>query len=381
MLIITMAAFFRVPLLPSIGADLSMSAAQLGLLTTVFALGRLVADIPAGWFADRIRPSRMMAISALVVGAGGAVLGGSQTAGVALVAAFLLGVGSATTNTTGMTFFSHAAPASRRGTALSAFSAALLAGQAFGPTVGGVVAGFGTWRSAMGVSAAICAVTAAGLGTSRSEVGAAPGRSARTSRHAPFAPLPVRVVLYGVPFAVFGALGSMTQTLVPIIGDAALGLSASTMGLALGLGGLARLGGALVGGQLADRFSRKAALVPGLLVQAVGVALLAAGSTTAVWVASIVVMSLASYGIGVAGTMIADLSTSAGVGVGKSLGIFRFVGDVGLIAAPVITALIYERLGTAPAVLPVAALLAGVGIACSLVLPETRWLEDEAAQR
>ncbi len=173
----------------------------------------------------------------------------------------------------------------------------------------------------------------------------------------------------------------MTQTLVPIIGDAELGLSASTMGLALGLGGLARLGGALVGGQLADRLSRKAALVPGLLVQAVGVALLAAGSTTGVWVASIVVMSLASYGIGVAGTMIADLSTSAGVGVGQSLGIFRFVGDVGLIAAPVITALIYERLGTAPAVLPVAALLAGVGIACALVLPETRWLEDEAAQR
>jgi predicted MFS family arabinose efflux permease len=49
---ISMLAFFRVPLLPAIGQELSMSAAQLGLVTTIFAAGRLATDIPAGRLAD-----------------------------------------------------------------------------------------------------------------------------------------------------------------------------------------------------------------------------------------------------------------------------------------------------------------------------------------
>ena len=40
-LVLSALAFLRVPLLPYLGHDLSMSAAELGLITTVFAVGRL----------------------------------------------------------------------------------------------------------------------------------------------------------------------------------------------------------------------------------------------------------------------------------------------------------------------------------------------------
>ncbi|NNC92728.1 MAG: MFS transporter, partial [Acidimicrobiia bacterium] len=161
-----------------------------------------------------------------------------------------------------------------------------------------------------------------------------------------------------------------------IIGDDELGLSSGAIGLALGVGGLFRLVGSIVGGQVAARVSRKSALVPGLLGSAFGVALLAAGSSTFFWLTSIMVMSVSSLGIGVAATMLADLSH--GSGVGRRLGPFRFAGDVGLVLSPVIVARVFESFGTVAAVLPVAGLLAATGLAVAFFLPETRWLEEDA---
>ena len=114
MIVIPIAAFFRTPLLPKIGDDLSMSAADLGAFTTIFAIGRLLVDIPAGRLADRIPPARMMAHSAFVVGLGSILLGMAPVSSVAYGAGFLLGIGSALTVTTGMTYFSSVASRERR---------------------------------------------------------------------------------------------------------------------------------------------------------------------------------------------------------------------------------------------------------------------------
>ena len=45
---VAVASFSRIPLLPDIGADLSLGAGEIGLLTTAFGLGRLAMDLPAG---------------------------------------------------------------------------------------------------------------------------------------------------------------------------------------------------------------------------------------------------------------------------------------------------------------------------------------------
>jgi predicted MFS family arabinose efflux permease len=375
MVVITMTAFFRVPLLPDLGRDLGMSIADLGVLTTVFAAGRLLIDIPAGRLADRMRPSRMMANSAVVIGGGSFLLAAAPGSAIAYAGSFLLGVGSALANTTGMTYFSRTVSVARRGTSVSIFAAGLLVGQALGPTLGGAVAAAGGWRLAevvAGVIAVAVATTLVGVTRAPRAGGSGPTSAEATQ---PQVPLRFRVVLYMVPFAMFGAMGSLTQTLIPIIGDDDLGLSASSIGLAVGVGGLCRLIGSIVGGQLSDRVSRKSALVPGLLAQAGGVALLAAGSSIAIWLTSIIVMGFSSLGIGVSATMLADLSR--GSRVGRQLGPFRFVGDLGLIAAPVAAAWLFQTHGVAAAVLPLAGLLAATGIAVALFLPETRWLEEE----
>src|SRR3954471_19054461 len=47
-LAVGVASFMRAPLLPEIGRDLEIGAADLAFLTTGFAVGRLVIDLPAG---------------------------------------------------------------------------------------------------------------------------------------------------------------------------------------------------------------------------------------------------------------------------------------------------------------------------------------------
>ena len=374
MVVITMTAFFRVPLLPKLGEDLGMSIADLGVLTTIFAAGRLLIDIPAGRLADRIRPSHLMANSALVVGMGSFLLAAAPGPGVAYGGSLLLGVGSALTNTTGMTYFSTSVSVARRGTSVSIFAAGLLFGQAIGPTLGGFIASAGGWRIAevaAGVIAIAIATTLVGIGRAPAAVGKA---SPSDKAMQPPVPLRFRLLLYMVPFAMFGSLGALTQTLIPIIGDDELSLSTSRIGLALGVGGVCRLIGSIVGGQVADRVSRKSALVPGLVAHAAGIALLATGSSIGIWLTSIIVMGLSSLGIGVAATMLADLSR--GSRVGRQLGPFRFVGDLGLIASPVASAWLFQNHGTAAAVLPLAALLGITALAVAVFLPETRWLES-----
>jgi MFS family permease len=172
-----------------------------------------------------------------------------------------------------------------------------------------------------------------------------------------------------VSFAVFLTLGSVSQTMVPIIGADDLGLGTAAIGLALGVGGLARFGGTLVGGRLSDRLSRKSVLVPGLLIQAFGVSLLSLEPTVKLWIGAIVVMSLASFAVPVAATILGDLTDPARVG--SQLGRFRFVGDLGLITGPLVVTGLFAGFGRVVAFLFVAGVLITAALLSWRFLPET----------
>ena len=185
-----------------------------------------------------------------------------------------------------------------------------------------------------------------------------------------------RFLLYAVPFSVMFALGAMPQTVVPLIGAHGYGLSAGAIGLTLGLGGVCRFVGAAVGGVAADRHSRKGSLLPGLALMSGGIALLAAHGGTPLFVLAVSLMSLGSYGIMVSATMLADLG---GTGMGRRLGTFRFAGDLGLIAGPLVAGTVYDVAGTRASVLLAAAVVAACAVLSGALLPETKHVEDHLA--
>lgn len=374
-LAISVIAHFRVPLLPDIGRDLNLSAVQLGMITTAFAAGRLAFSIPSGNFADRWSATRMFTGSAGALGIGSLMMAGANSGTMTMVAAFILGIASTVANTTGMTLFATSVSARRRGSSMAAFSAFLLGGQALGPTVGGVIGGFSGWRTALVVGGGCAFVVMVVLEVRRrsaegvqATAGPSDGREqmAETGRIGSGQ----RAVLYFVPFVMFFTLAAMPQTLVPIMGARYYGFDAAVIGIALGIGGLCRFLGALVGGVVSDRVSRKAALVPGMALMAGGVALLALDVGPWAWMAAIVTMSLSSFGISIAATMLAD--HAAGHRVGRRLGPFRFVGDLGLVAGPLVTTALFASWGRSVAVLSVTALLVLCTLLCALSLEETR---------
>ncbi|MFQ5967598.1 MAG: MFS transporter [Acidimicrobiia bacterium] len=367
--IITVASFARAPLLPEIGSEFSLGATQLGLLTALFAAGRLVADLPVGRLTDEIPTRRMLGTSSVIVVGASLLFAGAPIAAVIYIAAFLGGVGSSWTNTTGMAFFATATSGRRRGTSLSLFATALLAGQAFGPAFGGAIESLGSWRwsfVAAGLLAGLGLIAVRAAPTSGSE-----GRETnRRSDEEAAIPRRVAAVLYALPALQFAIGGALIQTLFPIIGDAELGLSVRTIGLGLAVGGVARVLGALAAGRASDELGRRWALISGLAVQAIGITIGALDPTFGTWLTAIGLASLGSVGVSVGATVLGDLTGSGRLG--KRLGVFRFAGDAGFVVGPLVAGLLYDALGRAGALLPMAAATAVLMIAAALILPETR---------
>jgi predicted MFS family arabinose efflux permease len=366
--VITVAGHVRSPLLPDMGRDLDMGPAALGAFVAAFALGRIAADIPAGRLTDSRSSQSMLAMGAAIV-AGSSLLAGLAPASVvAYAASFVLGVGTAWTNTTGIAAFAEA-PRERRGVAMSGFATALLVGQAVGPALGGGIAAPSNWRVAFGVGAVIAFITGAAF------VRATPGRTGRERASAattpdPVIPRRVRAAIFLLPAVQFAIGGALLHTLVPIVGDGELGLGVGTVGLAMGLAGALRLVAALTSGRVSDRWSRRWALFPGLLLQIAGLVAFALWGTRAGWWAAIVLTSLGSTAVNVGATMLADLSE--GGRLGPNLAMFRMTGDVALLVAPLLAGILYETTGRAVAMLPLIGFVAAATLLAARVIPETR---------
>lgn len=365
--LITSIAFLRAPLLPDIGRDLGLSALGLGGLGSVFALGRLTADFPAGHVTDRARPGMMMATAAAIVAIGSLFFGLAPRALVAFVAAFAMGIGSTWTLTGSMAFFAKA-PRVRRGMSMSFFAAALLVGQAVGPAAGGLLAAVWDWRVAM-VAGAVVGALMVPLFLRN------PGRAPETDEgpgseeEAALPPRRVLAVIYLLPAVQFSIGAALVQTLVPIVADEEIGLGSAAVGLALGVGGIARLVGAVVAGRVSDTLGRRWALIPGLGLQTGGLLLFASVAGILAWWVSILALTLGSVAVNVGSTMLADLTEQGGLG--RQLGAFRFTGDLAFLVTPVMSGALYEVSGRALGTIPVLVLAAATTLAAVLFLPET----------
>ena len=380
MFAISAAAFSRIPLLPELGGELSLTAGEIGLLTTGFGLGRLLMDLPAGRLAAAVPPASAFLAAGAGLAVASALLATSGSLAQALIASSLMGSASALTNTTGMYSFATGSGAGRRGASMAMFTTALMLGQMAGPALGGALGAVTGWRPAIAVSGAVgVAVVVVCLtwrrpGARQAAVGRPPAaRGAGSAAPVPDAPPPAGaparselIAIAAAPFATFFALAGLTQTLIPLIGDAELGLSPATIGIAIGIGAAARFLGTWVAGVGSDRLSRKVVLVPSLLLMSLGAGVLVVPLTAVVWVAAILLLALGASGITVAAATLADRVPEPELG--RELGLFRLIGDLGLLIGPIAAGFLYQESGAGLA----GGISAGVFAAAALVA--ARWI-------
>ncbi|HYJ75364.1 MAG TPA: MFS transporter, partial [Kineosporiaceae bacterium] len=124
------------PLLPSYVAELGLSKSQAGQLAGAYALGTLLASLPAGWLAARAGARRTL-LGGLALLAASSIAFAFGTSFVPLAAArFAQGVSGAASWAAGLTWLVSVTPRERRAQVIGAALGTGIAGSIGGPVLG-----------------------------------------------------------------------------------------------------------------------------------------------------------------------------------------------------------------------------------------------------
>jgi len=310
------------PLLPSYVRELGLSTTQAGVLAGAYALGTLVASLPAGQLAARVG-ARTTLLAGLVLLAAASLAFGLGTTFVALVGARCVqGVGGAAAWAGGLAWLVEVAPRERRAQLIGSVLGTGIAGAIGGPVLGALAHAVGPRLvfSAVGVVALGLAVC---VGLTRITGEPPPTGDLRAVLREP------RVLagawLTTLPTLFFGAFGVLVPLHLAGLGVAATGVAAVFL-----LAAAAEAAVSPLAGRFADR--RGPALPVG-----VGLAGILASALLIPWpqrpwvLGGVVVIAAAMSGILLtpASALLSDGAEAAGAPQGLVFGLFNLAWAVG----------------------------------------------------
>jgi MFS transporter, FSR family, fosmidomycin resistance protein len=369
-------------ILPTLRDALGVNALQVGAIMSVREIASGFSALPGGVICDRYNRhwGRVMAIclAAFALGWLGVALSPGYT--LLLLAMVVVAVSASIWHLPSMAALSYHY-SEQRGMALSVYGVGGSAGDVLGPVLTGVVLGFLSWRGVLGVYAIVPLLLAAVSLWALRGVGPQEDETPRTT--------PLRMQLrqsvqllrnrdlwrVNVVSGLHGTCYQVFTTFLPLYLADELGFDTQAIGLHLGL--LFTLGIVFTPliGHLSDRLSRKAVLLPLLLLSALFSALLALFGRGLALTAIIALLGIAlrsDYSI---------LSAAALDLVGNemattTLGVLSFTRFAMTAAAPLIAGALYGKWGMAPLLYAVAATF----VLASIVLLGVR-LPKAAGQR
>ncbi|OII09345.1 MFS transporter [Curtobacterium sp. MCBA15_009] len=353
-----------IPIIPIAADSLGAGLAFAGFVASLILVGELIGDVPSGIVVARIGERNAM-IGAALVSVGGLVV--CTTAGNAWVLAlgvFLVGVSTAVFALARHAYMTTAIPVRIRARALSSLGGVFRFGYFVGPFVAaGVIHVTGATRSAFWIHVVCCLAAATVLLVLRDPATGARGLRlpARASRptdatepstdtgavfvekeaHGLFRTIRAnRAVLLrlGSGAGLIGAMRAGRQVILPLWA-VSVGLDDSTAALVIGIAGAVDFALFYTSGQIMDRWGRLASALPCMLGLSISYFLLAwsghLDARVGWFVAIAMAMSLANgVGSGILMTLGADLAPRDDPA--PFLGAWRFTGDFGSAAAPLL---------------------------------------------
>lgn len=308
---------------------------QIGLMITVFAAGRLAADLPAGHFATRLGTRPLLGVGLLLCSAG-AVLGAiAPSYGALLAGRIMQGIGSGLFMTAAMIYLAQQSDRRTRGKVMSMFQGATLVGGAFGPSIGGLAAGLFGLSGPFYVAAVIGLVSGLLPLVLFKE---APALADEPAHQAPRSMLGLLLILpfLCVLMANFGFFLTRTAgqwQLVPLLADQRYGIGPDQLGLAMSLSAVANLVALPLAAYLVDRAPRAAIIAFSLVATAAALVAIGAADTAPMLFAGMIAIGLAT-GIGgpAIGAYAVDVVPHGQQGA--AMGMLRFAGDLGYLIGP-----------------------------------------------
>ena len=340
------------PVLPLFQREFDVSTGVVGLTLSLFALSRLVLNVPLGVLSDRHGRRALLVWGPLVTAAGMVGTGLAQDIEQLLAARAVAGAGSAMYMVASLTYLADISTDQNRARFIATNQGALLLGVSIGPAVGGLLAelyGFRLPFFVVGLSAIVAAVYAywrlPETGGSRSQAPAppapdpgppAPATAGAAGGRRPWLAMLVSGNFLTVAFVttmIFFTRAGGRQTIVPLLGDSRLGLSPGFLGLAftgMSLVNLVLIAPAAIA---ADRFGRRAVIVPSGIATVAGLLVFAGATNITLFLIGALVLSVASAVAGPApAAYVADIAPPGARGLSMSL--YRSAGDVGFVVGP-----------------------------------------------
>lgn len=368
-----------IPIIPIAASSLGASLAFAGFVAALILVGELIGDVPSGIVVGRIGERNAMIGAAVVSVVGLLVCTVAPNPWVLAVGVFLVGVSTAVFALARHAYMTTAIPLRIRARALSSLGGVFRFGYFVGPFISAAVVHLtGTTQSAFWIHVTCCLAAAVVLLVLRDPATGTrglrlPPRSSRPADattaptaadgaevHHPLEP-PTdtgaqfvqreaqglfrtlrehRGVLarLGSGAALIGALRAGRQVILPLWA-VSVGMDDSTAALVIGIAGAVDFALFYTSGQIMDRWGRLASALPCMLGLAVSYFLLAwSGHLDARvgWFVAIAIgMSLANgVGSGILMTLGADLAPRGEPA--PFLGAWRFTGDFGSAAAPLV---------------------------------------------
>ncbi len=350
-----------VPVVSLYAVSFGVSATLVGMLVTIFGIGRIVANFPSGWLSQRIgrRPLLAAGPALLAIGAVGAAI--TTDFNWLLFWRFVQGLGSGMYGTVSLAALADISSPRTRGRLVGLYHAAVQFGASIGPLIGGSVA------SAFGLAAPFWVLFVISVVTCILAVMTFSDVEVRSRSMSGALGVPRRGIM-SVPFLAISLVSAVvffTRTacmfhLLPLIGSQTFGLGVAAIGVAVTVIAFSMLIALPSAGLFVDKFGSRLAVIASMLGMIAGLALVLAGTHQIYYWLAMLVYGLAG-GINSAATGTFTIEVLPRHKYGEGLGLQRTISDIGYILGPVFAGAVadlsgYGNAGGIVATLVVAAL-------------------------
>jgi MFS family permease len=346
-----------IPLVALSAIDRGASPSSAALITGLLGIGQLLADLPAGWVAERLGEKWSIVAACLVDVVMLSSVSFTHSLLHLAIATFVTGITGAVFGLARQTYLTVAVPLQYRARALSSLGGVFRIGGLVGPLIGAaVVAAFGLpkaylFAASMSLLAAIVTLTLPDL----------PGEN-----HGENAPQSAGMFVIlkdslgilltqGVGALVIMLTRSARQAIIPLW-CSAHGISPAATSLVYSISMAFDVALFFFGGSLMDKFGRVWVAAPAMIVMGVGLAIL---PLTHHVITIIAVACLLGLGNGISSGVVMTLGSDASPAVGRTkfLAGWRLLSDSGNALGPLAIAAVttFATLGSASVVLGVLA--------------------------
>lgn len=333
------------PVLSLYANDFGVSTSLVGFFITTFAVGRVLATIPAGRAADRWGRRKLLLLGAVILSTSSFALASATTFLQLLMFRLLQGVGSALYMSSALLVVADRASPSERGRSNAFFQGSILLGLTISPAIGGLLAtSFGIRAPFYGHALLSIVIILFAWRWFPSSHRMQPVQAATQSGDvtAPVESITARLLsdrnfllISLAAFMIFIARAGSRDTVLPLLSKEALALSAAALGFLFTLIGLLNLLAIPLAGWVTDRFGRKPAVVLGLALTAVSLGILAIASSYTWFVFGALLLGMGK-GFGEPSSIVYVTDITLRGSFGRSFGLFLTLRDLGLFIGPVL---------------------------------------------